>query len=435
MEKQTKIGTTCGDFDTFQLKSILLKNDAGEWGEAPDSNAIGVIRSTNFNNDGKLDLSDIAFRTLSEKKFQEKRLYAGDILIERSGGSEIQPVGRVGFVTEEMARHNFVFANFIQRISMKNCVNSRFVYFCLQQMYEMGGTTGIQSQTTGIRNLDWKQYIKVYLPKPPLNEQTAIANILSKVDEAIASVQKSISAAERLKKSLMQNLLTGCMKPDGTFRKEDEFYVDEKFGRVPKGWEVKKGIEITNRITKGQSPKWQGFEYQNDGILFITSENIRDGAIDVSAPKFLPLEFNQKIKNSQLAKGDVLINIVGASIGRCAIFDLNVECANTNQAVCVFRPNNKNDGTFLSMYLQNKTTQKRLFRTQVETARANLSLGDFRKFKFIIPQKEEQIKIAQKINCLKEVIRNKQTKIAVLERLKKSLMQNLLTGKVRVKVL
>ena len=115
MEKQSKIGTVCGDFDTFQLKSVLVKNDAGDWGSEPDDRAIGVIRSTNFNNDGKLDLSNIAYRTLSEKKFKEKKLFANDILIERSGGSETQPVGRVGFVTDEMADKDYAFANFIQR--------------------------------------------------------------------------------------------------------------------------------------------------------------------------------------------------------------------------------------------------------------------------------------------------------------------------------
>ena len=287
---------------------------------------------------------------------------------------------------------------------------------------------------SGIRyTLSLSDFKSAKIRFPEKSEQSAIAAILSKVDEAIASVQASISAAERLKKSLMQNLLTGRMKPDGTLRKDDEFYVDEKFGKVPKGWVVKKGIEITSKITKGQSPKWQGFEYQNEGILFVTSENIRDGYIDVSEPKYLPLEFNNKIKNSQLAKGDVLINIVGASIGRCAIFDLDVECANTNQAVCVFRPNDENDSAFLSYYLQDETTQKRLFRTQVETARANLSLGDFRKFKFVIPKKDEQIEIATKINQFNQTILDRVNKIAVLERLKKSLMQNLLTGRVRVK--
>lgn len=430
--RYSKIGKVYNGFGTFQLKSVLIKNDAGDWGTEPNENAVGIIRSTNFNNNGKLDLSDIAYRTLSPQKFEDKKLSSSDILIERSGGSDTQPVGRIGYITDDMTDKKLSFANFIQRISLDETVDAKFVYYCLQQMYEMGITASMQFQTTGIRNLDWKFYLKTYLPKPTKEEQTAIANILSMVDEAIASVLNSIAAAERLKKSLMQNLLTGKMKPDGTFRTPEEFYIDENFGKVPVGWEVKRGTEITTKITKGQSPKWQGFDYQQEGILFVTSENIQNGYIDISKPKYLPLEFNNKIRNSQLEKGDILINIVGASIGRCAIFNIDIECANINQAVCVFRPDAENDSMFLSLYLQSETTQNRLFRTQVETARANLSLGDFRKFKFVIPQKEEQIKIANRINLF-DIEREKLIeRILVLERLKKSLMQNLLTGKVTI---
>ncbi len=429
----SKIGKVGDGFGTFQLKSALIQNEAGDWGSEPDANAIGIIRSTNFTNVGKLNLSNIAYRTLSAQKRNEKILRTKDILIERSGGSDTQPVGRVGYITEKIAEEQYAFANFIQRISLKDEVDAMYVYYCLQQMYEMGITASMQFQTTGIRNLDWKLYIKTILPKPEKTEQIAIANILSKVDEAIAAVQNSIDSAERLKKGLMQNLLTGKMKPDGTFRTPEEFYIDEKFGKVPVGWEVKKGIDITSKITKGQSPKWQGFDYQDQGILFVTSENIQDGYIDISNPKYLPLEFNAKIRNSQLRKGDVLINIVGASIGRCAIFDLDVDVANTNQAVCLFRPNDENDSVFLSLYLQDETVRKRLFRTQVETARANLSLSDFRKFKFVIPKKQEQIKIANAIMHYNDEIINLKAKIEVLSNLKKSLMQNLLTGKVRIK--
>lgn len=430
--RYSKIGKVYNGFGTFQLKSVLIKNDAGDWGTEPNENAVGIIRSTNFNNNGKLDLSDIAYRTLSPQKFEDKRLSSSDILVERSGGSDTQPVGRIGYITDDMTDKKLAFANFIQRISLDETVDAKFVYYCLQQMYEMGITASMQFQTTGIRNLDWKFYLKTYLPRPTKEEQMAIANILSTVDEAIASVQNSIAAAERLKKSLMQNLLTGKMKPDGTFRTPEEFYIDEKFGKVPVGWDIKRGHDITKKITKGQSPKWQGFDYQQDGILFLTSENIQNGYVDLSVLKYLPLEFNYKIRNSQLEKGDILINIVGASIGRCAVFDIDIACANTNQAVCVFRPDNNNDSRFLLYYLQDETIQKRLIRTQVETARANLSLGDFRDFMFVIPPKEEQIKISNKIDFLNKEIESLKDKTKILERLKKSLMQNLLTGKIKI---
>mgnify|MGYP003296228537 CR=1 FL=1 len=87
MAKYSKIGKINDDFDVVQLKSVLVKNDAGDWGNEPDNSAIGIIRSTNFNNDGKLDLTNVAYRTLSTRKFEEKKLFASDILVERSGGS------------------------------------------------------------------------------------------------------------------------------------------------------------------------------------------------------------------------------------------------------------------------------------------------------------------------------------------------------------
>ena len=307
-ERQTKIGTICGDFDTFQLKSVLVKNEAGDWGSEPDKDAVGVIRSTNFNNDGKLDLSDIAYRTLSKRKFDEKKLYASDILIERSGGSETQPVGRVGFITDEMAKTDYAFANFIQRISLNNDVDAKFTYYCLQQMYEMGITAGMQSQTTGIRNLDWKQYIKANLPKPSLSEQSAIAAILSKVDEAIASVQASISAAERLKKSLMQNLLTGRMKPDGTLRKDDEFYVDEKFGKVPKGWEVKKVGDVFDTYPTASYSRSKLLEKGNCKYIHYGDIHTKfDTFLDISNTE-LPYISDDMIKNFVFLKdGDIII--------------------------------------------------------------------------------------------------------------------------------
>jgi type I restriction enzyme S subunit len=288
---------------------------------------------------------------------------------------------------------------------------------------------------SGIPHADKGIINKLDFFKPSKPEQHAIAAVLSKVDEAIATVESSVKSAERLKKAVMQNLLTGRLKPNGEWRSADEFYTHEKFGKIPIGWMIEKGIKITEKITKGQSPKWQGFEYAEKGILFITSENVRDGYLDISEPKFLPLEFNNKIKNSQLCKGDILINIVGASIGRSCIFNGEAEIANTNQAVCVFRVDKRFYNKFFAYYFQIPQTVHRLLSNQVETARANLSLGDFRKLNFIFPEDiYEQTAIADKLDEYSKILQTKQTKIQTLQRLKKSLMQNLLTGKRRIDV-
>ena len=431
MEKQTKIGTVCSDFDTFQLKSVLVKNDAGDWGSEPDKDAIGVIRSTNFNNDGKLDLSDIAYRTLSKRKFEEKKLYASDILIERSGGSETQPVGRVGFITDEMAKTVYAFANFIQRISLNDEVNAKFVYYCLQQMYEMGITAGMQSQTTGIRNLDWKQYIKVAIPKPSPDEQSAIAAMLSKVDETIASVQASISAAERLKKSLMQNLLTGRMKPDGTLRKEDEFYVDEKFGRVPLGWEVKKVTEVADYVQYGLNQA----SSEKGKIPMLRMNNIVKGKM-TNVP-LVYVELNDSLlQQYKLEKGDILFNRTNSLdlVGKVGVFELDGDYVFASYLIKV-KVSKDNNPYFVNYALNSYPIQCSLrSKATPAVSQANINSKSLRNTSIIIPtNKKEQDEIVSRINNVENEIINKQNKIAVLERLKKSLMQNLLTGRVRVK--
>ena len=99
----------------------------------------------------------------------------------------------------------------------------------------------------------------------------------------------------------------------------------------------KRLADIALLITKGESPRWQGFEYQNDGAVFVTSENVLFGRYEPSPKKFIPMAFHQKLRRSALQRGDILFNLVGASIGRgCILPEIEKE-ANVNQAVAVIR--------------------------------------------------------------------------------------------------
>ena len=421
-----------------KFKTLIQHKSGYTWSKEqetkiPEPKTVRVLTVTNIQKE--LDLSsELYLKDVSDIN-KIKKAVSKEWSIAVSSNGNRKRIGNAVYIKENS---EYLFASFLTAFKPKEDADilSEYFFRWLNSHQIQERITSVSEGTTGLGNLDirYLRNMEIEYPENP-KEQTAIATILSKADEAIEATRQSIKAAEKLKKALMQNLLTGKLKPDGTWRKDDEFYDDEKFGRVPVGWHIIKGNRITDKITKGQSPKWQGFEYQDEGILFVTSENVRDGYIEINTPKYLPIEFHNKIKNSQLQKRDILINIVGASIGRSAVFNLDVKYANTNQAVCVFRPNKENDSSFLAYYLQDEYTQRRLLGTQVETARANLSLGDFRKFKFIIPEtKDEQILISEKLNEVTFTIQSKQTKIQTLQRLKKSLMQNLLTGKVRLDV-
>ena len=407
----SKIGKVGKGFDTFQLNSVLLLNDAGDWGSEPDANAVGVIRSTNFNNNGKLDLSNTAYRTLSPTKREEKRLYAADILVERSGGSDTQPVGRVGYITEEIEKSQYAFANFIQRIRIDDTTDPKYVYYCLQQLYEMGITASMQFQTTGIRNLDWKYYLKIILPNPPKAEQTAIANILSKVDEAIAAVQTSIDAAERL-----QNLLTGKMKPDGTFRTPEEFYTDPKFGKVPLGWEVKKIKDVADNLDNYRKPiksidrgnlKGVYPYYGAAGIVDYINDYLFDGIYVLFGEDGENL-LSRKLPQAFIVKGKFWVN------NHAHILQIHEDY----------------DIELITYILEAKRYDNIVY----GSAQPKINKSDLNKIKLIIPKgKDEQKKLSERIANIEKIVLQKQKTKSTLEDLKKSLMQNLLTGKIRIK--
>ena len=151
--------------------------------------------------------------------------------------------------------------------------------------------------------------------------------------------------------------------------------------------------ELSELITKGASPSWQGFSYTDDGsqTLFVTSENIREGYIDLSSPKYIEDGFNEKQSRSVIRKGDFLINIVGASIGRAAQFNLDCK-ANMNQAAALVRvKDNRIKSKYLLIYLNSDRAKRMYDSMKSDTGRANLSLQDISDLKILLPAVDKQI--------------------------------------------
>ena len=270
-----------------------------------------------------------------------------------------------------------------------------------------------------IRNL------RLILP-PSEKDKRAVANILSKVDEAIASVQNSIAAAERLKKSLMQNLLTGKMKPDGTFRTPEEFYFDEKFGKVPVGWEVKR-IKDFGEVQTGKTPPTdepEVFSDEDNGFMFITP-----GDLDVA--KYI--EHTERYVSEKgmrysyvLPKDTVCEVCIGSTIGKIGI--TTTGCCSNQQITSVI-VNNEHNAEYLYYAM---LSRREHFKSVAGTnATPQINKSGYSKYRVICPKdKQEQIVIAKRISSVDKSINEQEQRIKCLERLKKSLMQNLLTGKI-----
>ena len=287
------------------------------------------------------------------------------------------------------------------------------------------------SDATGQPKITQSLFKRIHVFFPiQITEQTAIATILSKVDEAIEATRNSIKAAENLKKALMQNLLTGKLKPDGTWRTEDEFYLDEKYGKVPVGWNV---LPVGAKSLCDINPNYRYIKGKvND---FISMDAIKDGFRGVD---YLESKVIEGGGFTRFKKGDILFAKITPCTenGKIALIDkMSSEIGFASTEFIVFHPKESIDGLFF-YYLLSSSRVHRLAVSLMEgtTGRQRVP-GKIFKNRIITPipkSIDEQKEIANKIKAIELTNSDKQLKIQRLQRLKKSLMQNLLTGKVRL---
>lgn len=199
---------------------------------------------------------------------------------------------------------------------------------------------------------------------------------------------------------------------------------------VPVGWRWIRLESVCEVITKGSSPNWQGVQYVDaeNGVLFITSENVGNYVLrKMDEPKYVERKFNEMETRSILQRNDLLVNLVGASIGRSAIYDRD-DVANINQAVGIIRLIRGGaaiDRWYLLHYLNSPTSLEMMFDEQVETARANLSLTNMKHFLVPIPPLAEQRRIVAKVDQLMALVDQLETQLAASHSAAEKLMEAL----------
>ena len=235
-----------------------------------------------------------------------------------------------------------------QRTYILECKNdiisTKYLYYFMKKYLKI-----LRNQSVGgvIKYIKLANITEAIIPIYSKEEQEKIANNISKVEEVLNIKNKQIEELQNFIKS--------------------QFV--EMFGDIKV---YKKLSDYSILITKGASPKWQGINYKRKGTLFITSENVREGYIDISKPKYLENKINEILPRSILRKEDILINIVGASIGRAAKYNYEY-LANINQAVALVRTKNINN-IFLLTYLNSEQAIKMYNDMKKGGARENLSL-------------------------------------------------------------
>jgi type I restriction enzyme, S subunit len=200
---------------------------------------------------------------------------------------------------------------------------------------------------------------------------------------------------------------------------------------APFGWCWVRLGQISKLITKGSSPKWQGVQYVDEphGVLFVTSENV--GVYNLTkmdAPKYVEARFNTIESRSILMRGDLLLNLVGASIGRAAEYTLDV-VANINQAVALIRPIEVDKyfiNRFILHYLNSPTGVEEILGFRVTAAQPNISLTDTRNLLIPLPPLAEQLRIVEKVDTLMALCNRLEGALENTETPRAYLLENLL---------
>ena len=244
----------------------------GEWGEDDsDGNGVNVIRTTNFTNSGKLDLTNVVTRKIDQAKIDKKHLIPGDIILERSGGTADNPVGRVVYFE---AIGTFLFNNFTQLLRCKEGVNSLFVFYSLYNYYHTHKSEirSMGNKTTGIQNLKMDKYWDIPIAEVPPVQQEQFVSLYKQADKSKFNGFKSR-------------------------------FIEELYSRYPK---QKLGEHIS--VIRGVSYKPSDVRSNNSETstaMILRSNNITDGEINFDDLVFVVKERVQK--EQELHAGDIVM--------------------------------------------------------------------------------------------------------------------------------
>jgi type I restriction enzyme S subunit len=278
----------------------------------------------------------------------------------------------------------------------------------------------------------------IYLPesKP---EQTKIAEILSTVDRAIEQTEALIAKQQRLKTGLMQDLLTRGIDEHGNLRSEETHqFKDSPLGRIPVEWEVRTIDELANHVGSGVTPTGGDAVYTKDGVLFLRSQNIYCDGLYLNDVAYISEAIHNTMLRSEVFENDVLLNITGASIGRCCQMPALSGKANVNQHVCAIRLNHTTNAkaSFLAAVLESSIGQNQIAQFNAGGNREGLNYQQVRGFNIPWPDETEEFERVRNIlGSASDALKEGFVTLNKLRVLKTALMQDLLTGRKRVTTL
>lgn len=426
--KQTDVGVIPEDWEVVCLGDIGQSLIGLTYSPKDVSDdGVLVLRSSNVQN-GRLAYEDSVFvkMELPDRVIVKD----GDILICVRNGSR-QLIGKCALI--DKSAQGFAFGAFMTVYRTKA---SGFVFYQFQsdviqsQINETMGATINQ-----ITNRDLSGF-KIMIPNSIL-EQTTIANVLSDTDALIGALEQLIAKKQAIKTASMQQLLTGrtrlpqfALRPDGT----PKGYKTSELGQIPEDWFVvamNQLIEKNSKITYGVI---QPGKNDPAGVLFVRGGDIFDGVVNVEALRKISPSISTSYKKTILQGGELIISLVGYP-GECAIVPKSLAGANIARQVALVRFSSTEVGLhhFICHFLRSPFGKKILLKETFGSAQQVINLKDVNRLELSIPSShQEQTAIATILSDMDNELNALEQKLAKARDVKQGMMQQLLTGRIRL---
>ena len=349
----------------------------------------------------------------------------GDILI-----SVRAPIGPTNIATEESC-----IGRGLAGIHCNGNIPNRFVLYFLR-----ANETEIAKQGTGttFKAISKQILENIFIPVPPLNEQHRIVEkieeLLSEIDHVEISLHQIKKRLDFYWQTILNNSFCGKLSKgkqaevvNGISQSVNSLY------KIPMGWEWMELGLCANFIGAGSTPKGGRSIYTHSGIPFIRSQNVLHYTLHLEDVANITDEINKKMSRTQTQINDVLLNITGASIGRCAYVPEGIIHANVNQHVCIIRTKSMVLCKYLSLYLNSPAAQRLIREWSSGATREALTLSQIRSIPVPICSLEEQEYIVSELESqytiLKHISKTLENKINQIQILKQSVLNKAFEGR------
>jgi type I restriction enzyme S subunit len=268
-----------------------------------------------------------------------------------------------------------------QLLKPKHGIDDKFFYYLIEGSADKIGNYGYDRHFKHL-----KEYVCDYPRHKP--EQSKIAEILSTVDRAIEQTEALIGKQQRIKTSLMQDLLTRGIDERGNLRSEETHqFKDSPLGRIPVEWEVKKVTEVSTKVTDGDhhTPK-----RSPSGFYLLSARNVIDGDLDLSDVDYVSTsEYERMIRRCNPEAGDILISCSG-TIGRVSEVPKVLKCVLVRSAALIRFYREAVNSRFAEWMMRSFNVQLQIHAAQRQAAQPNLFQGEIENLKVLIPNIAEQ---------------------------------------------